>query len=98
MSDQIDRVLVCIPTYNARENLPLVDVSMLTSLVSVVVAIAFLAGVCYGIVAISAQVQLQEDIPAEGLDEAQAPAEGPPPSLPGVPPFTFIPQVPPTSP
>jgi MFS family permease len=39
---------------------------MLTSLVSVVVAIAFLAGVCYGIVAISAQVQLQEDIPAEG--------------------------------
>ena len=47
-------------------NLPLVDFSMLTSLVSVVVAIAFLAGVCYGIVAISAQVQLQEDIPAEG--------------------------------
>ncbi len=39
-----------------------------------------------------------KDIPAEGLDEAQAPAEGPPPSLPGVPPFTFIPQVPPTSP
>lgn len=48
------------------ENLPLVDVSALTSLVSVVIAIAFLAGVCYGIVAISAQVQLQEDIPAEG--------------------------------
>ncbi|MEO5719062.1 MAG: hypothetical protein ABIR29_10870 [Chthoniobacterales bacterium] len=39
-----------------------------------------------------------KDIPAEGADEAQAPAEGPPPSLPGVPPFTFIPQVPPTSP
>ncbi len=39
-----------------------------------------------------------KDIPAEGLDEAQAPAEGPPPSLPDVPPFTFIPQVPPTSP
>ena len=32
------------------------------------------------------------------LEEAQAPAEGPPPSLPQVPPFTFIPQVPPTSP
>jgi MFS family permease len=48
------------------ENLPLVDLSMLTSLVAVVVAIAFLAGVCYGIVAISAQVQLQEDIPPEG--------------------------------
>lgn len=39
-----------------------------------------------------------KDIPAEGADEALAPAEGPPPSLPGVPPFTFIPQVPPTSP
>ncbi len=38
-----------------------------------------------------------KDIPALG-DEALAPAEGPPPSLPGVPPFTFIPQVPPTSP
>ena len=37
-----------------------------------------------------------KDIPAEG--EAPAPAEGPPPALPGVPPFTFIPQVPPTSP
>jgi len=48
------------------ENLPLVDVSSLTSLVSVVIALAFLAGVCYGIVAISAQVQLQEDIPPEG--------------------------------
>ena len=48
------------------DNVPVVDLSMLTSLVSVVVAIAFLAGVCYGIVAISAQVQLQEDIPAEG--------------------------------
>ena len=39
-----------------------------------------------------------KDIPAEGPGEAQAPAEGPPPALPGVPPFTFIPQVPPTSP
>ena len=47
------------------EELP-VDLSSLTSLVSVVVALAFLAGICYGIVAISAQVQLQEDIPAEG--------------------------------
>jgi MFS family permease len=48
------------------EGLPLVDLSMLTSLVSVVVALAFLSGICYGIVAISAQVQLQEDIPPEG--------------------------------
>jgi MFS-type transporter involved in bile tolerance (Atg22 family) len=49
----------------AGEEVPLVDLSALTSLVAVVVAIAFLAGVCYGIVAISAQVQLQEDIPAD---------------------------------
>lgn len=42
-----------------------VDLSALTSLVAVVVALAFIAGVCYGIVAISAQVQLQEDIPAD---------------------------------
>jgi MFS family permease len=48
------------------DNVSVVDLSMLTSLVSVVIAIAFLAGICYGIVAISAQVQLQEDIPAEG--------------------------------
>jgi MFS family permease len=48
------------------EHVPVVDLSAVTSLVSVVVAIAFLAGICYGIVAISAQVQLQEDIPAEG--------------------------------
>ena len=48
------------------QNLPLVDLSMLTSLVAVVVALAFLAGICYGIVAISAQVQLQEDIPPDG--------------------------------
>ncbi len=40
-----------------------------------------------------------KDIPAEGpLSEAQPPAEGPPPALPQVPPFTFIPQVGPTSP
>jgi hypothetical protein len=32
------------------------------------------------------------------VEEAQVPAEGPPPALPPVPPFTFIPQVPPTSP
>lgn len=47
------------------EHVPVVDLSSLTSLVAVVVAIAFLAGICYGIVAISAQVQLQEDIPAD---------------------------------
>jgi len=47
------------------EQVPLVDLSALTSLVAVVVAIAFVAGIAYGIVAISAQVQLQEDIPAD---------------------------------
>lgn len=47
------------------EGVPLVDLSALTSLVAVVVAIAFVAGIAYGIVAISAQVQLQEDIPAD---------------------------------
>lgn len=40
-----------------------------------------------------------KDIPAEGPGaEAQPPGEGPPPPLPDVPPFTFIPEVPPTSP
>jgi hypothetical protein len=40
-----------------------------------------------------------KDVPAEGpAEEAQPPAEGPPPALPEVPPFTFIPEVPPTSP
>jgi MFS-type transporter involved in bile tolerance (Atg22 family) len=49
----------------AGQEVPLVDLSALTSLVAIVVALGFLAGVCYGIVAISAQVQLQEDIPAD---------------------------------
>ncbi|NJD29678.1 MAG: MFS transporter [Chloroflexi bacterium] len=47
------------------QEVPGVDLSWLTSLVSIVVAIAFLAGVAYGIVAISAQTQLQEDIPGD---------------------------------
>jgi hypothetical protein len=38
-----------------------------------------------------------KDIPAGGL-EPQAPAEGPPPGLPQHPPFTFIPEIVPTSP
>jgi MFS family permease len=42
-----------------------VDLSMVTSLVAIVVAIAFLAGIAYGIVAISSQTQLQEDLPGE---------------------------------
>jgi MFS family permease len=47
------------------DHVPVVDLSGLTSLVAVVVAIGFMAGICYGIVAISAQVQLQEDIPSD---------------------------------
>ncbi|MEO7663499.1 MAG: MFS transporter [Candidatus Limnocylindrales bacterium] len=44
---------------------PIVDLSALTSLVAVVIVIAFLAGIAYGIVAISSQTQLQEDLPEE---------------------------------
>ena len=44
---------------------PVVDLSVLTSLIAVVVALAFLAGVAYGIVAIASQTQLQEDLPVE---------------------------------
>lgn len=40
-----------------------------------------------------------KDVPAEGPQETpQAPGEGPPPNLPLPPPFTFIPEVVPTSP
>ena len=42
-----------------------VDLSAVTSLLAVVVVIAFLAGVAYGLVAIPAQTQLQEDLPEE---------------------------------
>jgi MFS family permease len=45
---------------NLAGNLPAV-----TSLVAVVIVIAFFAGVAYGIVAISSQTQLQEDLPEE---------------------------------
>ena len=43
----------------------LLDLSALTSLLAVVVVIAFIAGVAYGAVAIPAQTQLQEDLPEE---------------------------------
>ena len=42
-----------------------VDLSALVSLLSVVIGIAFLAGVAYAVVAIPAQTQLQEDLPEE---------------------------------
>jgi hypothetical protein len=37
----------------------------MVSLLSMVIAIAFIAGTCYAIVAISAQTQLQEDLPED---------------------------------
>lgn len=44
---------------------PLVDLSAATSLIAVVITMAFVAGIAYGIVAISSQTQLQEDLPQE---------------------------------
>jgi MFS family permease len=41
------------------------DLSLLTSLLSVVVAVAFFAGIAYAFVAIPAQTQLQEDLPED---------------------------------
>ena len=42
-----------------------VDLSLLTSLLSIVVAVAFFAGIAYAAVAIPAQTQLQEDLPED---------------------------------
>jgi MFS family permease len=42
-----------------------IDLSMVTSLLAVVVLIAFVAGIAYGLVAIPAQTQLQEDLPED---------------------------------
>jgi DHA3 family macrolide efflux protein-like MFS transporter len=41
------------------------DLSGVTSLLAVVVVIAFFAGIAYGLVAIPAQTQLQEDLPED---------------------------------
>jgi MFS family permease len=41
------------------------DLSIVTSLLSVVVVIAFFAGIAYGLVAIPSQTQLQEDLPED---------------------------------
>ena len=42
-----------------------VDLSAVTSLLAVVVVIAFFAGIAYGLVAIPSQTQLQEDVPED---------------------------------
>ncbi len=47
------------------ESSPVVNLSAITSLLAVVVLIAFIAGVAYAVVAIPAQTQLQEDLPEE---------------------------------
>jgi hypothetical protein len=49
----------------ADANAGLVDLSAVTSLLAIVVFIAFLAGIAYGLVAIPAQTQLQEDLPED---------------------------------
>jgi MFS family permease len=49
----------------AAEASGLQSLGRITSLLSIVVAIAFTAGVCYAVVAISAQTQLQEELPED---------------------------------
>ncbi len=49
----------------ATPNGPVVDLSGLVSLLAVVVAIAFLAGIAYAVVAIPSQTQLHEDLPTD---------------------------------
>jgi MFS family permease len=41
------------------------DLTAVTSLLAIVVVIAFFAGIAYGLVAIPSQTQLQEDLPAD---------------------------------
>ena len=41
------------------------DLSAVTSLLAIVVVIAFFAGIAYGLVAIPSQTQLQEDLPED---------------------------------
>jgi MFS family permease len=48
---------------SATTGLP--DLSLVTSLLSIVVAVAFFAGISYSFVAIPAQTQLQEDLPPD---------------------------------
>ena len=60
LSGRISSVLASTQT---ATGLP--DLSLLTSLLSIVVAVAFFAGIAYAFVAIPAQTQLQEDLPEE---------------------------------
>jgi len=49
----------------AQATTGLPDLSLVTSLLSIVVAVAFFAGISYSFVAIPAQTQLQEDLPED---------------------------------
>ncbi len=49
----------------AESSADLIDLSSITSLLAVVVVIAFFAGISYGVVAIPAQTQLQEELPED---------------------------------
>ncbi|HEY8437500.1 MAG TPA: MFS transporter [Candidatus Limnocylindrales bacterium] len=57
------RISSFLATSVTRTGLP--DLSLLTSLLSIVVAVAFFAGIAYASVAIPAQTQLQEDLPED---------------------------------
>jgi MFS family permease len=57
------RISSFLASSTTRTGLP--DLSLLTSLLSIVVAVAFFAGIAYAAVAIPSQTQLQEDIPEE---------------------------------
>src|SRR4030095_6777269 len=57
------RISSFLGTSVTRPGLP--DLSLVTSLLSIVVAVAFFAGVAYAAVAIPAQTQLQEDLPED---------------------------------
>jgi MFS family permease len=60
LSGQISRFLA-----TAEEASGLLDLSLLTSLLSIVVAFAFIAGIAYAFVAIPSQTQLQEELPED---------------------------------
>jgi MFS family permease len=49
----------------AEQSSPLIDLSGVTSLLAIVVFIAFFAGIAYAIVAIPSQTQLSEDLPED---------------------------------
>ena len=61
----IARQVAQIGLQSADRSSTLLDLSALTSLLAIVVVIAFFAGIAYGFVAIPSQTQLQEDLPED---------------------------------